>query len=123
MLGRDLQMAADVVGRQLVHVFRRKLGQVHADAAGDQHLADARLRAGAAHQLDERAVVGAQQLADRRMHARQPFALRLDLGPRAAHLIHVGRRAADVADDAGELRIGGHLADFAAAPIPATATG
>ncbi len=34
-------------------------------------------------------------------------------GRRAAHLVHVGRRAADVADDALELGIGGHLADFA----------
>ena len=46
------------------------------------------------------------------MHAREPLALRLDFGPGAAHLIHVGRRAADVADDALEFRVGGHLADF-----------
>ena len=46
------------------------------------------------------------------MHARQPSADRLDLGPRAAHLVHVRRRPADVADHAFELGIGGHLADF-----------
>ena len=61
------------------------------------------------HQLDQRAVVGAEQLADRRMDAREPLALRLDLGPRAAHLVHVRRRPADVADDALELRVGRHL--------------
>ena len=33
-------------------------------------------------------------------------------GRRAAHLVHVRRRAADVADDARELRIGGQLAHF-----------
>ena len=31
---------------QLAHVFGRQLGQVHADAAGDEHLADAGLRRG-----------------------------------------------------------------------------
>ena len=75
-----------------------------------QHLADARLRAGAFQQVDQRAVIGAEQLADRRMDAGQPFAFRLDFGSRAAHLIHVGGGAADVADDALELRVGGHLA-------------
>ena len=33
---------------------------------------------------------------------REPLALRLDLGLGAAHLVHVGRRAADVGDDPGE---------------------
>ena len=61
----------------------------------------------------ERAVIGAQQLADRRMHAAQPAALGFDLGPRAAHLVHVGRRAADVADHALEIGVGRHLPDFA----------
>ena len=47
------------------------------------------------------------------MDAREPLALRLDLGPRAAHLVHVGRRAADVGDDARELRVGRHLPQLA----------
>ena len=50
-------------------------------------------------------MVGPQQLADLGMDARQPLALRLDLGPRARHLVHVGRRAADVGDDARELGV------------------
>ena len=49
----------------------------------------------------ERTMVGAEQLADRRMDARQAFALRLDLRAGAAHLVHVRGRSADVADDAG----------------------
>ena len=55
------------------------------------------------------------------MDARQPLALRLDLGPRAAHLVHVRGRPADVADDALELRVGRHLRDFVAGPTPASA--
>ena len=35
-----------------------------------------------------------------------PFALRFDFGARAAHLIHVRGRAANVADDAFEVGIG-----------------
>ena len=58
VLGGHLERAADVVGRQLAHVRGRKLGQVHADAAGDEHLADSRFRAGLSHQPEERAVVG-----------------------------------------------------------------
>src|SRR5262249_46359234 len=60
VLWGDFEMGADVVRRQFAHVFRRELAQVHADAAGDEHLANARLRAGAAHQLDEWTVVRAK---------------------------------------------------------------
>ena len=38
--------------------------------------------AGLPHQIDQRGVVGPQQLADRRMHARLAAADRLDLGLR-----------------------------------------
>ena len=57
-------------------------------------------------------MVGAEQFADRRMDARQAFALRLDFGPAATHLVHVGRRAADVADRSLEFGILTELLDF-----------
>ena len=64
---------------------------------------DAGDRAGfRASKLNQRAVVGAEQLADLGMDAREPLADRLDLGPGAAHLVHVGRGAADIGDDARE---------------------
>jgi len=67
-------MAPDMVGGQLLHVLGRELGQIHADAAGDEDLANAGLGARAAHELDERAVVGSQSLQmvrvthERRLH-------------------------------------------------------
>ncbi len=100
MFGGDLQVAADVVLDQFGHVFRRLLGQVHADAGGDVDLVDARDLAAFLHQVDERAVVGSQQLADLGMDAREPLALGLDLGTSALHLVHVGGGTADVGDHA-----------------------
>ena len=70
------------------------------------------------HQLDQGAMVGAQQLADRRMDAAQPAAFGFDLGPAAAHLIHVGRRAADVADHALEVRDRPSSGGFRRSPTP-----
>ena len=81
VLGGDLELAADVVGRQLAQVFRRQLGQVHADAAGDQNLADARLAAGPTHQLQQWAVIGAQQLANTRVDRRRPVVRPADRRP------------------------------------------
>ena len=100
VLGRDLQPSADVVPDQFSHVLGRAASQVHADAAGDQHFFDARRLPRLFHQLDQRAVIGTQQLADRRVHARLPPADRLDFRTQALHLIHVRGRSADVADDA-----------------------
>ena len=64
-----------------------------------------------------------KQLADLGMHARKPLALRLDLGPGAFHLVHVGRRAADVGDHARKDRVPAHPRAARPAPTPATATG
>ena len=80
MLGRDFQQPADVMLGQLAHVRRIAPRQIHANARGHQHLAHARLLARPLHQLDERAVIGAQQLANRRVHAAQPAAACFDLG-------------------------------------------
>ena len=123
VLGRHLQVPADVVLGQLGQVFRRFLGEVHPDAGGHQHRVDAGHLAALPHQVDQRAVAGVQQLADRGMNARKPLALRLDLGPAAFHLVHVGRRPAQVRDHARERLVLPHLAQLVRAPIPATATG
>ena len=66
-----------------------------------------------AHQVDRRAVVGAEQDADLRVHAGQPPADRLDLGPRAAHLVHVRGRPAEIADRPLEVRRRGDRLDLA----------
>ena len=47
------------------------------------------------------------------MHARLPPAFGFDVRPAAAHLVHVGGRAADVADDSLELRIARHRLNLA----------
>ncbi len=57
-------------------------------------------------------MIGAQQFADRRMHARLPPANGFDLGPRALHLVHVGGGTADVADHAFEIGSSAIVADF-----------
>ena len=112
VLRGDLQAAARVVFGELGHVLRRELCQVHADARTHQHLANAGHFADVFHQSDQRAVVGAQELADGRVDARQPPALGLHLRPGAAHRVHVRGRPADVADNALEPRIGGELFDL-----------
>ena len=55
------------------------------------------------------------------MKATQPAAAAADLGPRAVHLVHVGRRPAEVADHAGEPRVRGHPADLLEHRLPAAA--
>ena len=60
-------------------------------------------RRAAFKQSHQRPVIGGQQRADRRVQAAQPPALLAHLRPRAVHLVHVGRRAAEVADRAREI--------------------
>jgi hypothetical protein len=102
VLGRDLQVAADVVGDQFLHVFRRAHGEVVAQARADQHLLDAGQRARLAVELHQRAVVGAHVRADVRIDAGQAPAGLLDLRVLALQAVHVGGRSAEVGDDAGE---------------------
>src|SRR5207245_1893710 len=77
-------MAADVMGHQLVDVRVVEVGEVHADARGDVDALHAGDGAGAAHQLDRRGVARPEQLADRRVDAREALAYGLDLGPGSA---------------------------------------
>ncbi len=57
-------------------------------------------------------MIGSQQFTDRRVHARLSAAYGFDLQLDALHLVHVGRRSADVADDALEIGIGRHVIDL-----------
>ena len=112
VLGRDLEMPADVVLDELFHVFRRPAGEVHANAAGDEDFFHAFHLAGVFHELHERGVIGSQQLADRGVYARLAAADGFDFGPRTLHLVHVRGGAADVADRAFEVLVRGHGLDF-----------
>jgi hypothetical protein len=60
MLGRHLEMAADVVPGEFAHVVGAAAGEIHADAAGDEHPFDARRFAGFTHDLQQRRVIGSQ---------------------------------------------------------------
>ena len=101
---RDLEQSAGVMLGQFVDVLAAPQGEVHAHARRHEDLLHAGLPPRLPHQLDQRRVVGPQQRADRRMEATRPAALAADLRPRAVHLVHVRRRPADVADDAGKIR-------------------
>ena len=114
VLGRDLQVAAHVVLHQFLHVGGRLHGQVVAQAGADQHLLHARQLAHALVDGDQRIMVGGQVLADAGVDAAGLAAGRFDLGRLAAQPVHVGRGAAQVADDAGEaLHLVAHGLDFA----------
>ena len=63
--------------------------------------------------LNERRVICLEQLADRRVDARLSTADRFDFRLRADHLVHVGGRAADIADDSFEIGVLRHRVDFA----------
>ena len=57
-------------------------------------------------------MIGAQQFADLRMHARLAAAFGFDFRTSTCHLVHVGRRATDVTDGAFEIWIVGHRVDL-----------
>ena len=105
VLGRDLEIAADVMGDELLDVFRALHREVVAHAGGDHHLLDALAprapcdRAGSASSCE---VLRFGQMLGK--HAGRPPARRLDLRVLARHPVHVGGRPADVGDDAGEAR-------------------
>ena len=112
MLRGHLEMPADMVGSELLEVGRITLGEVHPHPRGDEHPFHPRDFAGLTHQGAEGPVVGAEELADGGVDAGEPPALRLDLRPRAAHLVHVRGRAADVGDRPLETGLGGEEADL-----------
>ncbi len=104
VLGRDLEVPADVIRDQLADVFVAVLrvgeGQIVADAAGDEGALHARQFARLLHQLNQRRVIGAELLADGRIDARGAAADLVPLLVGADHVPHVGGGAADVRDHA-----------------------
>ena len=98
VLRRHRQLPARVVPRQLLDERRRALREVVADPRRDEHPLDPLLLAHALEQVDERPMIRLQVLAHPRVHAGQAPTRGLDRLALAAHLIHVRRRSADVAD-------------------------
>ena len=87
--------------------------EVHADAGCNVHPLHALDLARLAQELDGGRVVGVEELADSGVHAREPATDRFDLRLGAAHAVHVGRGAADVADDSVPPGRVGHCLHFA----------
>src|SRR5215469_794483 len=100
----DLQIAAGVVLGQLLHILRRLDSQVITHAGGDEDFADAGQPADLAVEIDQRRVIGVEVGTDPRKDAGRPAAGALDLAAAAGKPVHVGRRTAEVGDDAGEAR-------------------
>ncbi len=102
MLRGDLQIAADVVGRQLFDIARIFDGDVIAYARGNEDLLDALQLASAAIKIDRRLVVGIHVRADIRVDAGETAAGLLGAWRFTAQHIHVGRWAAEIGDHPGK---------------------
>ncbi len=100
VLGRDGDLSAGVMLRQLGDELGASFGEVVADAGRDEHLLDARRRPHLLHEVEKRIVIGHQVFADARVHARQAPARALGLFVLAAHLVHVRGRPTEVRDHA-----------------------
>ena len=104
VLGGDLQEPGRVVLGELLDVFRAFQGQVVADAAADEDLLDAGDAAGLPHQPDEAAVAAVEAAAGKTVV--------VGAGGRTLHAVHIGRRPAQVVDEALPLGVGGHAPDL-----------
>ncbi len=94
VLGRDFEVAADVVGHQFFDVLGTLHGQVVAQAGADQDLFHAFERTGAAVHIDQRGVAGVQIRANTGVDAAWLAAGGFNLGRFAADAVHIGGRAA-----------------------------
>ena len=104
MLRRDLQIAADVVGRQLFNIARIFDRDVIAYPGGDKDLLDALQLAGATVKVDRRLMVGIHVRADIRVDAGETATGLLGSWRFAAQHIHVGGGSAEIGDHAGKAR-------------------
>ena len=104
MLRRNLQIAADVVRRQLFDVARIFHGDVVTYPGRDQDLLDALQVARAAVEVDRRLVVGVHMLANARIDAGEATAGLLRARRLAAQHVHVRGWAAKVGNHAGKAR-------------------
>ena len=96
VLGRDFEVAADMVGHQFFDVLGALHGQVVAQAGADQNLFHAFERPGAAVHVDQRGVAGVQVRANAGVDAARLAAGGFNLGGFAADAVHIGGRAAQV---------------------------
>ncbi|MND76183.1 hypothetical protein D3C80_678240 [compost metagenome] len=104
VLGRDLEVAADVVLGQLLDVARIFHRYVVAHAGGDQYLLDALHIPRLAIEIDSGGMVGIHVRAYGRPDAGGAATGLLGLGALATQLVHVGGGAAEIRDDAGKAR-------------------
>ena len=104
--GRDLEIAADVMLHQFLHVLRRFDREVIAHARTDQHFLDTGQRTCAPIQLDQRHVIRIEIRTDAGIHARWSTTGGLDLRRLAGEPIHVRRRTAEIRNHTGESRHG-----------------
>ncbi|MNV18346.1 hypothetical protein D3C71_1091680 [compost metagenome] len=102
VLRGNLQITADVVGRQLFNVARIFHGDVVTHAGGDQDFLDTLQVTRATVKVDRRLVVGVHVLTDIRIDARQTTAGLLRTRGFAAQHIHVSRWATEIGDNAGK---------------------
>ena len=106
VLGRDLELTADVIAHQLAEEGVALVAEhvVKADARADEHLFHLRQRLDRAEQLDVLAVVGDEVLAGRGRKAFPPGADAVGELFFARTVAEIGGRAADVVDVALEIR-------------------
>ncbi len=104
VLGRDLQIAANVVLGQLLDVARIFHRYVVTHPGGDQYLLDPLHIPRLAIEVDGRGMVGIHVRAYGRPDAGGAATGLLSPGALAAQLVHVGGGAAEIRDDAGEAR-------------------
>ncbi|CDK65720.1 hypothetical protein [Klebsiella pneumoniae IS10] len=102
MLRGDLQIAADVVGRQLFDIARIFDRDVIAYPGGDKDLLDALQFASAAIKIDRRLMVGIHVRANIRIDAGETAAGLLSARRFTAQHIHVGRWPAEIGDHPGK---------------------
>ncbi len=101
---RNLEIAADVMLHELLHVLGRFDCKVVAYARADQDLLDPGQCARTPIQLDERHMVRVQVRANARIHARGSAAGRFDRARLAGEPIHVRGGPAEIRNDAREAR-------------------
>ena len=102
VLGRDLQIATDMVRHQLFHILGAFDREVVAQARTNEDFFHATQGARFAVELNQRRVAGVQVLANAGEHAARFTARGFDLWCFAADAVHISGGAAEVADHTGE---------------------
>ncbi len=116
VLGSGGELSADEALGEHLHESGTGLGvglnEVVANTGRDESVLDAGGFEDAVPKVDEPGVRGVEVVADIGEQARGAFAVGAGLGVFPGHAVHVGCRAADIADSTFEVGIGGELFDF-----------